>query len=97
MKTLRDKYYIHFETKPTFPELDAFFSRCEQYEPVMATSYYVVPKMGNRRESFHYYAMSCFPRYRFVLCKASWLWEHGETGFIKTDLALEAPPSAENP
>lgn len=84
------RYYIHFETKPSFQELDVFFEKCVEYEPVLATSYYVVIDPDTAPISFPDFARQCFRRYRFVILPVGkQIYRYGETNYVKTDLPPE--------
>lgn len=84
------RYYIHFETKPSFDELDVLFKKCIQYEPVMATSYYLVIDPSAVPGFFHDFAKQCFPRYRFAIMPVGKaIYRYGESHYVKTDLPPE--------
>lgn len=67
---MRQKYYLHFETKPSFSELDRFFAKCLAYQPIFATSYFVEIDTSVLHETVRDFAQDCFPRYAFVLTRA---------------------------
>ena len=60
-------YYLHFETKPSFDELDVLFEQCSSYEPIMASSYTVAYDTEGKRSSFFDLVHQCFPRYHYAV------------------------------
>lgn len=81
------RYYIHFETKPPFADLDVFFDKCLQYEPVMATSYKIVTEPSMKIETLFEFAEKCFNRYHFALMPTTKaLYRHEEAEYIKADI-----------
>lgn len=64
---MKQNFYLHFETKPRFAELDTLFESCSAYEPVMANSYVLVFDTEGKSSSFFDLVHQCFPRHRYVL------------------------------
>lgn len=64
---MRQNFYLHFETKPSFAELDTLFDFCEKYEPVMSNSYILVFDTTGQKACFFDIVHQCFPRYRYVV------------------------------
>lgn len=64
---MRQSFYLHFETKPSFAELDALFNQCVFHQPIMATSYCVIFETEGRKMAFFDLVHQCFPRYHYVV------------------------------
>ena len=78
-------FYIHFETKPTFAELDVFFERCVQFYPVMSNSYFVKAETTSPAD-FTSFAKQCFPRRHFFICASSHSRYSKETGYTSSGI-----------
>ena len=83
---MKRKCYLHFETKPTFPELDAFFTHCLQYEPVLSTSYYFVIDSDTIGVPLTDFVRGFFSRYTYALLVVSSSAVNRESRYVKTDL-----------
>ena len=83
---MKRKCYIHFENKPTFPELDKFFQHCLQYEPVLSTSYYFVIDSDSMDVPLKDFVRNFFSRYSYALLVVSSSAVNRESQYIKTDL-----------
>lgn len=66
---MKQKYYLHFETKPSFSELDRCFEKCLAYQPILATSYYLEIDASSLHQPVRDFVQECFPRYAFVLVR----------------------------
>lgn len=84
----KQHYYLHFETKPSFKELDVLFEYCEAFRPVLATSYVFVPDLGKIRIPVSDLVHTCFPRYRYVLIRfpRQGFYQEEESGYTMPDL-----------
>ena len=85
---MKRKCYIHFENKPTFPELDKFFQHCLQYEPVLSNSYYFVMDNDALTVPLRDFVREFFPRYTYALAVTSAVSINWEAQYIKTDLDI---------
>lgn len=68
---MNQHFYLHFETKPSFAELDKLFDQCESFQPIMSNSYTVIFDTDGKRSSFFDLARLCFPRHRYVAIQYS--------------------------
>lgn len=66
---MKFQYYLHFETKPSFEELDVFFQKCTEYHPILATSYFVEIDTDDLRQTAREFAHECFPRYTYIFTR----------------------------
>lgn len=82
---MKRKCYLHFETKPTIPELDAFFRNCLQYEPILSTSYYFVIDTDVMDFPLRDYIRRFFNRYTYAFYTVTSGGVHHESRYIKTD------------
>ena len=80
---MKARFYLHFETKPTYAELEKLFQKCEEYEPVLGTSYLISVHLDDFHEPFRDIVRDCFPHSRFVLAKVSNFYEYTECPYIK--------------
>ena len=85
---MKRKCYIHFENKPTFPELDKFFQCCLQCEPVLSTSYYFVIDSAIMKVPLSDFVRDFFPRYTYALLVVSSASVNRESQYVKTDLDI---------
>lgn len=64
-----DRYYIHFETKPNYEDLDKFFEIASSKKKVFASSYlFTVPKTTHHMVVFDH-ADKIFRRRPYLLCR----------------------------
>lgn len=80
---MKARFYLHFETKPPYGELEKLFQRCEEYEPVLAGSYLISVQLDAFHEPFRDIVRDLFPHSRFVLAKVSNFYEYDECPYIK--------------
>ena len=63
------QFYLHFETKPSFSELDRFFQKCLTYQPILSSSYFVEVDRNDLNQTVREFVRECFPRYSYVLAR----------------------------
>ncbi len=80
---MKERFYIHFETKPTYNELKNLFCKCDEYEPILATSYLVSVDQSTLHEQFREIVRNCFPHSRFVIAKVNRFYQYDECPYIK--------------
>lgn len=85
---MKQNFYLHFETKPSFSELDRLFDCCEAYEPVMANSYVLVFNTDGKQTSFFDLIHQIFPRQRYALVQfaANKFRQTKETPYVPTGI-----------
>ena len=82
-----EKYFLQFETKPSFAELDELFKYCLAYEPVFSTSYSIEIDPEVKQEYFPDIVHRLFKRYPYALCNlktSGSVHRNFETPYIKT-------------
>ncbi len=63
-------YYLHFENKPSFVELDQLFQKCMTYQPVLYSSYLIsIDQDEISPKTAKELVLDCFQRACFVLCR----------------------------
>lgn len=80
---MKERFYIHFDTKPSYDELKKVFSRCEEYEPVLTTSYLVSVDQSTLGVQFREIVRECFPHSKFVIAKVNRFYQYDECPYIK--------------
>lgn len=90
------KYFLQFETKPSFAELDVLFAYCTAYEPVLSTSYAIEIDPEAKQAYFPDIVHELFARYSYALCdlkKSGSVKYNREGHYIKTSHTHSIDPT----